>query len=90
VLGRLPRPDLIIYLDVPPAQAHRRLTERSSGQEETAYLRANDRAYRELPEFPAFEVVPGTGSVTQVQALVRQALRRHFPGAGIEIIVSRP
>ena len=85
VLGRLPRPDLIIYLDVPPAQAHRRLTERSSGQEETAYLLANDRAYRELPEFAAFEVVPGSGSVSQVQARVRQALRRHFPITGTEV-----
>jgi dTMP kinase len=85
VLGRLPRPDLVIYLDVPPAQAHRRLAERSSGQEEAGYLLANDRAYRELPEFAAFEVVPGTGSVAQVQARLRQVLRGHFPIAGAEV-----
>jgi dTMP kinase len=90
LLGRLPRPDLIIYLDVPPGRAYRRLAERNSGQEETAYLLANDRAYRELPEFAAFEVVPGLGSVTQVQARVREALRRHFPGAGIRISLSAP
>jgi len=79
VLGRLPRPDLIIYLEVPPEEAHRRLTERSSGLERLDSLRANDRAYRELPEFACFEVVPGTGSVEQVQERLRGVLRRRFP-----------
>lgn len=81
VLGRLPRPDLIIYLDVSPQEAHRRLTARGgAGQEEMAFLLANDRAYRELPEFGQFEIVPGAGSVEQVQARLREALGRHFPG----------
>ena len=80
VLRRLPRPDLIIYLDVSPQEAHRRLTARgSAGREGLAFLRANDRAYRELPEFGQFEVVSGAGSVEQVQARLREALRRRFP-----------
>lgn len=82
VLGRLPRPDLVIYLDVPPEEAHRRLTGRSSGLENAAFLRANDRGYRELPEFAGFEIVPGSGSVAQVQARLRDVLRRRFPQAG--------
>jgi dTMP kinase len=82
VLGRLPVPDLIIYLDVPPEEAHRRLSARSAGPgqeaglEAPAFLRANDRGYRDLPEFGEFEVVPGTGSVAQVHARVRAVLAR--------------
>jgi len=82
VLGRLPRPDLIIYLDVTPDEAYRRLTVRSSGLEKADFLRANDRGYRELAEFTDFEIVPGTGSVAQVHARVQDALRRRFPGTG--------
>lgn len=79
LLGRLPRPDLLIYLDVSPREAHRRLAARGgAGQEEMAFLLANDRAYRELPEFGDFEIVPGSGSVEQVQARLREALRRRF------------
>src|SRR5262249_42068177 len=85
VLGRLPRPDLVIYLDVPPEEAHYRLTARSSGLEEVAFLRANDRGYRELPEFAGFEIVPGSGSVAQVQARLREALRQRFPLAGVKV-----
>lgn len=85
VLGRLPRPDLVIYLDVSPREAHRRLTERGgAGQERMAFLRANDRAYRALPEFGEFEIVPGSGSVEQVQARLRDTLRRRFPAPGGE------
>lgn len=83
VLGRLPAPDLIIYLDVPPEEAHRRLTGRGGGLEEAAFLRANYNGYRDLPEFGDFEVVSGTGSVAQVQARVRAALRR-IPPPGSE------
>lgn len=82
VLGRLPRPDLVIYLDVPPEEAHHRLTARSSGLEQAAFLRANDRGYRELPEFAGFEIVPGSGSVAQVQARLREVLCRRFPPVG--------
>ncbi len=84
VLGRLPRPDLIIYLEVPPMQAHARLTRRSSGLEQLDSLQANDRAYRELPEFGDFEIVPGTGSIGQVQARLQAALRRRFPAARLQ------
>jgi dTMP kinase len=78
VLRRLPRPDLTLYLEVPPEQARDRLTARGSGLEDTSFLRANDRAYRDLPEFSDFVVVPGSGSVDQVQARLRGALLAKF------------
>ncbi|HET9897654.1 MAG TPA: hypothetical protein VFQ44_22210 [Streptosporangiaceae bacterium] len=79
ILDRLPRPDLLLYLDVPPDVAYRRLNQRASGREETAFLEANDRAYRELPEFSEFTLVPGTGSVADVQAALRAAVCARFP-----------
>lgn len=78
VLGRLPRPDLTLYLEVPPEQACDRLTARGSGLEDTTFLRANDRAYRDLPEFTDFVVVPGSGPVDQVQDRLRGALLAKF------------
>lgn len=77
LLSRLPVPDVIIYLDVPPDEAHRRLTARTAGLEEPGFLRANERGYRDLPEFGDFTVVPGTGSVAQVQARLRAVLDGH-------------
>lgn len=79
VLGSLPRPDLVIYLDVPPEVAYQRLTLRPAGREESSFLRANERGYRELPEFGDFTVVPGAGSVTEVQEALREAVRMRFP-----------
>jgi dTMP kinase len=79
VLGQLPRPDLILYLDLAPEQARGRLTARGSGLEDTTFLRANDRGYRELPEFGDFVVVPASGPVEQVQDRLREAVRRRFP-----------
>ncbi len=79
ILDRLPRPDLLLYLDVPADVAYRRLTRRESGREETAFLEANDRGYRELPEFRRFTVVPGSGSVADVQAALRAAVCARFP-----------
>jgi dTMP kinase len=79
VLGQLPRPDLILYLDLAPEQARDRLTARGSGLEDTTFLRANDRGYRELPEFGDFVVVPASGPVEQVQDRLREAVRRRFP-----------
>ena len=88
VLGRLPVPDLTIYLDVPPDEAHRRLFGRSAspgqqaGLEKPAFLQANERGYRDLPEFGGFAVVPGTGSVAQVQDRIRAEVGRIRPADG--------
>jgi dTMP kinase len=79
VLRRLPVPDLTIFLDVSPQEAFGRLALRHDGREEKAFLVANERGYRRLPEFAGFAVVPGTGPVAQVQERIRQAVRQRFP-----------
>ena len=79
VMRRLPQPDLTVYLDVSPAEAFARLGRRQAGQEELAFLTANERGYRRLPEFAGFEVVAGSGSVADVQDRVRQAVSQRFP-----------
>jgi dTMP kinase len=84
VLGRLPVPDLTVYLDVPPDEALRRLTIRGSGREEAGFLQANERGYRELPEFAGFTVVAGSGSAGEVHARVRAAVRLRFGPLGAD------
>lgn len=79
VMRRLPVPDLIIFLDVAPEEAFRRLTKRDVGREEKAFLEANQLGYRQLPEFAGFTIVPGSGSVAEVHERVRQAVTRQFP-----------
>ena len=78
VLGRLPVPDLVVYLDVAPERAHRRLVRRRVGQETPEFLVANEVGYRRLPEFPQFAVVAGEGPVDQVQQRIRAAVRRRL------------
>jgi dTMP kinase len=94
VLSRLPVPHLIVFLDLSPAEAFARLARRQAGREEVAFLTANERGYRELPEFADFTIVSGSGTVAEVQARVRQAVSRRFwdllprtpgPGAGPRI-----
>lgn len=80
VMRRLPAPDLILFLDVTPDEAFRRLAQRDSGREEAAFLAANDSGYRQLPEFAGFTVVAGSGSVAEVHARIQQAVTERFPG----------
>lgn len=79
VMRRLPAPGLILFLDVTPEEAFRRLAQRDAGREEQSFLVANELGYRQLPEFAGFTVVPGSGSVQQVHERVRQAVSRRFP-----------
>ncbi|HXP20652.1 MAG TPA: dTMP kinase [Streptosporangiaceae bacterium] len=79
VLRRLPEPDLTIFLDLSPDEALSRLSQRAAGREEAAFLVANDRGYRQLPEFTRFAVITGSGSVAQVHARVRAAVSESFP-----------
>ena len=53
-MRRLPVPDLILFLDVTPEEAFRRLEQRNDGREEMTFLAANERGYRQLPEFAGF------------------------------------
>ena len=79
VMRRLPVPDLVLFLDVTPEEAFRRLERRNDGREEAAFLAANERGYRHLPEFADFTVIAGSGSIPEVQARIRQAVSQRFP-----------
>jgi dTMP kinase len=79
VLRRMPVPDLTIFLDLQPAQAQHRLSQRAVGREEASFLVANDRGYRRLPEFADFAVIAGSGSIEQVHARVRATVGQRFP-----------
>ena len=79
VMRRLPVPDLILFLDVTPEEAFRRLEQRNDGREEATFLAANERGYRQLPEFAGFTVIAGSGSIPEVHARVRRAVSQRFP-----------
>ncbi|MFC8845274.1 MULTISPECIES: hypothetical protein [unclassified Micromonospora] len=63
-----PAPTLVCFLAVAPEVAQRRVLARGIDTEELAHLRALDAAYRALPEFGGFVVVPGDGDPDEVAA----------------------
>jgi dTMP kinase len=90
VMSRLPIPDLILLLDISPEEAFSRLALRNAGREEAAFLEANERGYRQLPEFAGFAVIDGSGSVPEVSARVRQAVSERFPELRMATGQARP
>ena len=66
LLRHLPQPDLVIFLDVPPVQAQGRITRRGTDHETLPFLDAFSAAYRALPEYPGFAVVPGDGTPAEI------------------------
>ncbi len=64
----LPQPDLVVYLAVDPAVAQVRVERRGRDHETLGYLTAADAAYRSLPEFGRFVVLPADGSASEVRA----------------------
>ncbi|WP_457973599.1 thymidylate kinase [Arthrobacter sp. D1-17] len=57
LLRKLPAPDLVVYLDVEPQQAHDRIVARGTDKESLADLTSLRDAYRSLPEFAYFTIV---------------------------------
>jgi dTMP kinase len=57
LLRKLPAPDLVVYLDVEPQQAHTRIVARGADEESLSDLTALRDAYQSLPEFAGFTVV---------------------------------
>jgi dTMP kinase len=51
LIGALPRPDLVAYLDVSPERAHERIVARGTDEESLADLQSLRDAYRSLPEY---------------------------------------
>jgi Thymidylate kinase len=79
LLRILPSPDLVVFLDVSPETAKRRVEQRGIDDEELAHLERIHALWRELPEFSTFEVVGAEEPVEIVQERVRACVARAFP-----------
>jgi len=83
LLWLLPRPDLVVYFELPPEQALDRVAARGEDSETLAGLRSFDAGYRSLPEFSSFAVIdaslPPAAVAGQVEQLIRS--RRPAPSA---------
>jgi dTMP kinase len=77
--GLFPAPDVTVLLAIDPQDAYRRIEARGTDHESLAYLTAADAAYRALPEFPRFLVVPAGGAPDEVTTAVLDALRPWLP-----------
>ena len=77
LIRRLPQPDLVIYLDIDPQEAHSRILARGTDSELLADLESLHDAYRALPEFPGFTRItaggPPAGVLCRVQAIIANA-----------------
>ncbi len=62
----LPAPDVVVFLDVSPEEALRRITARGADTERVEHLRAYRDAYRGLPEFAGFRRVDADGAQPRV------------------------
>ncbi|HEX8487893.1 MAG TPA: dTMP kinase [Propionibacteriaceae bacterium] len=62
LLRHLPEPDLVILLDTPPDQALARIQRRGTDEETLQFLEEFSAAYRALPEYPDFVIVPSGGT----------------------------
>jgi len=75
LLGRIvPRPDLVLYLEVAPERALARIGRRGADVENLADLRAYAAAYRQLGEFGSFRVIDANGSQQDIQRQIDAAL----------------
>ena len=74
LIRRLPQPDLVIYLDIDPQEAHRRILARGTDSERLEDLVSLRDAYSALPEFPGFTRItaggPPAGVLCRVQAAI--------------------
>jgi dTMP kinase len=76
LLRTLPAPDLVIYLDVGPQQAHDRIVARGTDEESLADLTSLRDAYRSLPEFAAFTVLDAGPPEQAVLAELRRTIAK--------------
>ncbi|WP_422734770.1 dTMP kinase [Micromonospora sp. WMMD558] len=77
-----PRPQVTFLLSVDPAEAYRRIERRGTDHESMAYLRAADRAYRTLPEYPTFVLVDAGRPADEVARQIRGHLDAWLAAAG--------
>lgn len=74
LIRTLPAPDLVIYLDIEPREAHARILARATDAERLEDLVSLRDAYRSLPEFSGFTHIPAGGSTGEVLSLVQAAI----------------
>ncbi|WP_394249211.1 dTMP kinase [Arthrobacter pityocampae] len=74
LLGVLPTPDLVVYLDVPAELAHARVVSRAVDSETVEHLGGLDAAYRQLGVFPTFLVLDASRTPGQLVEDILQEL----------------
>lgn len=70
----LPPPDVVVWLDVPVTEAHRRIVQRGEDEETVEYLSALREAYWALPEASEYVVVDGTASKDDVHKTIKHRI----------------
>jgi dTMP kinase len=84
VLGALARmlpPDAVVFLDVSPEEAYRRIMARGTDEESLQYLRAYREGYLALPEFAGFHRVAADAPLLAVLDDVEEVISRGTPAA---------
>lgn len=74
LIGALPRPDLMVYLDVSPERALERIMSRGTDEESLDDLRALRDAYRSLPEYTDFVKIDADAPPAEVLARLTQTI----------------
>ena len=80
LIRTLPRPDLLVYLDIDPSEAHARVLARGTDSERLEDLESLRDAYRSLPEFPGFASIPAGGQPAEVLARLEDAITKACGG----------
>jgi len=74
LLRTLPAPDLVIYLDIEPQEAHARILARGTDSERLEDLVSLRDAYRSLPEYSGFMHINAGASPDEVLSRVQAAI----------------
>ncbi|MET4136006.1 thymidylate kinase [Pseudarthrobacter sp. PvP090] len=80
LIRTLPQPDLLIYLDIDPREAHARVLARGTDSERLEDLESLRDAYRSLPEFTGFTSIPADGQPAEVLARLHAAITNACKG----------
>ena len=80
LIRTLPQPDLLVYLDIDPSEAHARVLARGTDSERLEDLASLRDAYRSLPEFPGFASIPAGGQPAEVLARLEDAITKACGG----------
>lgn len=79
LLNLFPRPDLVVYFDIPPEQALARVALRGEDSETLQGLSSFAAGYRALPEFVGFAVIDAGGPRADVADQLEQLIRLRRP-----------